>query len=414
MDETNPMAGFGDRLREARAAAGLTQQEVADFIGAAREMISYWENGRRVPSLVQVARLADAYGVSERWLFGREAARPVEAAREPIERALAGQPAKARAGVNRWLGFLDSWAAIVEEASGAPLPGPAGERVRGWSPPKRRLDPRDAPRLAAEVREHFGLGTGALPDLGAFLGLHGVLVHRFPLGPLTTGQGVAGAWVDHPRLGPAVLVNSELTPGRQLFGLAHEFAHVLFDDREPSGLCLVDDRSESERFADVFAAHFLVPAASLRAALVALPEGRLREAAEVLAVQRLFRVGYATLLLRLREEELVTAAEFAQWRSLNPARLADAFGWEQGDERLQERRWLSLASHPANVLSGVARLVREDWFSPAAAAEYLGVSLPVVLQSLLPEPRLEPDARQREFDELEAGPATQLWQTTAA
>ena len=60
----NTVPGLGARLRQARELAGFNQQESADAIGVAREMISYWENDRRLPSYAQLARLAEALGVS--------------------------------------------------------------------------------------------------------------------------------------------------------------------------------------------------------------------------------------------------------------------------------------------------------------------------------------------------------------
>ncbi len=55
---------LGERLQKAREWAGLSQQQAADSLGVAREVISYWENGRRFPPLAQMDRLAAAYGTT--------------------------------------------------------------------------------------------------------------------------------------------------------------------------------------------------------------------------------------------------------------------------------------------------------------------------------------------------------------
>lgn len=39
-----------DKLKRARIAAGLSQQELADKIGASRPAVSAWERGTRMPS----------------------------------------------------------------------------------------------------------------------------------------------------------------------------------------------------------------------------------------------------------------------------------------------------------------------------------------------------------------------------
>ncbi|WP_405597600.1 helix-turn-helix domain-containing protein [Streptomyces sp. NBC_01410] len=46
--------------RELRAAAGLTQQELADAIGVTRAAISQWEAGTRTPRGVLLDRYVDA------------------------------------------------------------------------------------------------------------------------------------------------------------------------------------------------------------------------------------------------------------------------------------------------------------------------------------------------------------------
>ena len=51
---------FGDRLRELRAAAGLTQRELAARSGTSCSAISNFEAGNNAPTLGTLVRLADA------------------------------------------------------------------------------------------------------------------------------------------------------------------------------------------------------------------------------------------------------------------------------------------------------------------------------------------------------------------
>ena len=44
------MKHFGDRLREARVAAGMTQEELGFELGITKSSVSAWENGRETPS----------------------------------------------------------------------------------------------------------------------------------------------------------------------------------------------------------------------------------------------------------------------------------------------------------------------------------------------------------------------------
>lgn len=64
MSKTKTRTEFPERLRTLRAAASLSQQELADKIGHFREEIVYWEKGQRSPNWSTVCKLADALGVS--------------------------------------------------------------------------------------------------------------------------------------------------------------------------------------------------------------------------------------------------------------------------------------------------------------------------------------------------------------
>lgn len=65
---------LGDRLREARVAAGLTQDAAARMANMGRQMVNRYERGRRRPSLHGVRALAEVYGRPLEWfLEGAEA-----------------------------------------------------------------------------------------------------------------------------------------------------------------------------------------------------------------------------------------------------------------------------------------------------------------------------------------------------
>jgi transcriptional regulator with XRE-family HTH domain len=61
---------FGVRLRELRLKAGMTQEQVADRAGLAREYVSGAETGRRNATLTTIYQLADALGVDAGELVG--------------------------------------------------------------------------------------------------------------------------------------------------------------------------------------------------------------------------------------------------------------------------------------------------------------------------------------------------------
>lgn len=66
---------FGERVRLLRAAAGLSQEELAERSSLHRTYISSVERGRRNISLANIYSIADALGIDIRELFaGAESA----------------------------------------------------------------------------------------------------------------------------------------------------------------------------------------------------------------------------------------------------------------------------------------------------------------------------------------------------
>lgn len=55
---------MADNLRAYRAKARLSQDEVATVVGCNRMTIGNYENGKQVPQIDAICKLADLYGVS--------------------------------------------------------------------------------------------------------------------------------------------------------------------------------------------------------------------------------------------------------------------------------------------------------------------------------------------------------------
>lgn len=54
---------IGRRIAEARTAANVTQQELADKLFISRDLVSKWEQGRRRPDHGMIERIAEALNV---------------------------------------------------------------------------------------------------------------------------------------------------------------------------------------------------------------------------------------------------------------------------------------------------------------------------------------------------------------
>ena len=66
------MEKFHEKLKVLRKKQGLTQQEIAELLGVKRNTYSDWENGKCKPNYEKLEKIADFFGVSLDWLFGRE------------------------------------------------------------------------------------------------------------------------------------------------------------------------------------------------------------------------------------------------------------------------------------------------------------------------------------------------------
>lgn len=63
---------FSVRLKELRLRHGFNQEELAKQIGIKRNSYSDWEHGKCKPNYEKLEKIADFFGVSLDWLFGRE------------------------------------------------------------------------------------------------------------------------------------------------------------------------------------------------------------------------------------------------------------------------------------------------------------------------------------------------------
>jgi transcriptional regulator with XRE-family HTH domain len=90
-----PATGFGERLRQLREGAGLTQQELAERAGCHYMTVSLLERGTQEPAWPLVLQLADVLAVPlEEFRSRGEKPRgePPRRGRPPKQRAVANSP----------------------------------------------------------------------------------------------------------------------------------------------------------------------------------------------------------------------------------------------------------------------------------------------------------------------------------
>lgn len=393
--------GLGNRLRDRRDKVSLTQGDAARALRLPRELVSMWETEARTPGLGQLEEMARLYRVNVAYLLGEEEL-DEKREREVLFRGLSDRP-EVRIELERWLDFLDNWAEFLEDLG-------EDQALTGTGKPPRELkewaqstDARRAPTLAARVREMYGLGSGAIPDLYSFLDEWDMLIYRAALGSISgSGGGVSGAFYNHPRLGYCLLVNSDTTPGRQAFTLAHEFAHALFHYPSRGLISWKGLRDPKEKFADVFAAHFLVPTRQLKE----LAEDERRtgwpDPYEALQLATYFRVSYATILYRLLEEKLVEQDTYEWLKGYSPSQMAWYLDMDPDEFSIPEHKTLQLERYPVSVIERIKRAVDDAELTPTQAAGLLGVDVHTLQRQikLFSDPPKAGEGERLEFEEL--------------
>ena len=86
----------------------------------------------------------------------------------------------------------------------------------------------------------------------------------YPLGRNISGMCIKGSGTT------LIAINSGMSLGRQRFSMAHEFYHLRYDTEGTKSVCsiVIDGGNETEREADMFASHFLLPSAALYLSLI--------------------------------------------------------------------------------------------------------------------------------------------------
>ena len=385
---------IGERLKQGRERVALTQEQVAEKLDVPRELLSMWETEARVPAEDQIHQMAELYQVPPDYLQGGTDGKqaPTDRASEPLTVGL-------NEGLTRWRSFLDQWSSFLAYCD-EPRPGP-GKPPRGLDHSPFVTDARRAPTLADEVRDYYHLGRNALPHLRAYLDEHSVLVYRDALGsPDESDAAITGAFLNHEDIGFCILVNTDMSPGRQAYTMAHEYAHVLYHYAQIGGACHMHAREPEERFANTFAPHFLVPRRKLRQMVVSVSQGNAIDAYKVIYLATYFRVSYATTLKRLLAERHITQEEYDRMRTYSPRALADRIGLDASHFRSADPSPLGLERYPISILKKVRWAIQNEVLSCASAAGLLRVDRDVIRRKLMAPPSPASPEELREFAEL--------------
>ncbi|WP_203718960.1 XRE family transcriptional regulator [Asanoa siamensis] len=300
------------RLRAAREEAGLTQAQAAAELGVSRPLLIAIEKGTRIASPAELVKLASIYTKSLSDLL-RPSPPPV-AIGTRFRAAMASIPdaSPLEAGIQDLEGHADDYLDLLRRAkTGLPGTYPTVRNIDHLDPTKVAED------LAVEERNRLGLGDGPIQRLREVLELEaGLRVFIVPL-----PAKVAGLFVFFESLGGCVATNAGHPVERRRWTMAHEYAHFLATRSRPEVTPITHGRrvSETERFADAFAANFLMPRAGLARRFNELKRSGAGVVTPATLVQlaHLYCVSVNALTLRLEDLQLIPQGTWDKLRDHN-------------------------------------------------------------------------------------------------
>jgi len=145
---------FGQRLRQTRVRAGLSQSDLEEISGIPKARLSRYENGHVAPSIQTLERLARALNVSEASLLGDDRALMEEFFNVLTARGVRIQTSDQAMALGNAVGDIARALGMIDESQVVGPSGPAG------AVGSQALVPVAAPAGSVPVDS---LATGSVP-----------------------------------------------------------------------------------------------------------------------------------------------------------------------------------------------------------------------------------------------------------
>lgn len=368
---------LAQKLYQARRAAAMSQEEVADQLAVSRPTISQIEAGKRGVSSIEMAKLAKLYRRSLSSFF-----EDIEREEDPLVilfRATTLRPEDQQA-IKDFKQLCRTYAdleGLLELDHEVLLPdySEIGE-------PHNKMEAiHQGEQVASSERRRLGIGDDPIRDILELLDSQGVRLFVRPL----QDSSISGIFLYDRSIGPCVLINGVEHHNRLAFNAAHEYAHVLLDRRlqahasTASGLLgEIDARGELlEVRANSFAAAFLLPEDGILRFL--WDRGKVyrhRDAldiVDILSLQRAFGVSYQATLYRLQNLNWLERSKREKLAHHSPDRLARALGLLKEDETVQENK--PVQNYSPRYIYLVLEAYRHEKISLGKLAELLSIGI---------------------------------------
>ncbi|MDN3296346.1 XRE family transcriptional regulator [Streptomyces ficellus] len=292
----------GERIAEARLAAGMSQGDLASKVGLDRTAMVRVEAGDRRVSALELSRLAQALGVPLAHFLSRPPA-PLVSRRAALE-DVSDEATRASYRLDAWLEqhARNAHWLVAEGFLAPPRLDSSVQRTEG------QIDPGALAAAAREAVDKPSGPLGPMADVVEQLGLFLTVVDEPAEGAslLRDGYGVA-------------VISGEAQPGRRRWTAAHELGHHLLQDEYHSDAGVAAGRDERERQIDRFAECFLLPARDVQDAWREVsPAEKPRPA--LLALAANYRMSWSAVVNRVRNLGLIDSAEARRQKANSPTR----------------------------------------------------------------------------------------------
>jgi Zn-dependent peptidase ImmA (M78 family)/DNA-binding XRE family transcriptional regulator len=309
MKDPGEWADVGERVRECRVAAEMSQEQLASALNMDRTMIAKIEIGIRRVDALELSRLSSVLKVPLSHFLGSSpllVSRRTELVDDTVTDA-ARQSYRLEMALSTWLADVRQLMEIGE------LPLPKIERYPGVI-----QDAPSARRAALWARNELGLGVGPINSLMSVCERLGQLV------AVVEAQG-DGASLIEDNLAVAV-VSRQGDPGRRRATAAHELGHLIIGDEYSTDIGVHASRDDREMVVEAFAAELLLPVEVLQKA--ASP-GRTAKREELVDLAARYRTSWSLTMRQAVEAGVVDRDVAKELRRRNPTRadLMEAVGW---------------------------------------------------------------------------------------
>ncbi|MFB9205071.1 helix-turn-helix domain-containing protein [Nonomuraea spiralis] len=309
MKEPGEWLDIGERVRECRMAADMSQEELASELKLDRTMIAKIERGVRRVDALELARLSAVLQVPLSYFLDPPplvVSRRTELADDTVTDASRQS--------HRLAVALSTWLADIRQLVGTGVfTPPAIERC-----PEPVQDASSARRAALWVRECSGHGLEPIDSLMSVCEKLGQLVAVVEV----PGEGASLVEDDVA----VAVVGKHGDPGRRRATAAHELGHLIVGDEYSTDIGVHASRDDREAIIDAFAAELLLPAEAFHRG-VRTGEGARREHLVILAAR--YRTSWSLTVRQAVEAGAIARGVAKDMRRRNPTRaeLMEAVGW---------------------------------------------------------------------------------------